>query len=106
MVESFLSTTKNVSTKNDENHAQSREGGDSGDSGIIFSIEGGNGPVIAKEQLLHYMFKCYHCADFQTNNKDYYEHHIIIHHFRLPAYPTKADLEQYGLKPQGKEWEV
>jgi hypothetical protein len=47
-VETFLvvernnSTMENDSTNNAENHAQNREGGDSGDSGIIFSIEGGS----------------------------------------------------------------
>src|SRR5215207_7165238 len=106
VVERNDSTMENDSTKNAENHAQNKEGGDSGDSGIIFSIEVGNGMVVAKEQLLHYMFKCYHCVDFQTNNKDYYEHHITIHHFRLPAYPSKAEIEQYGLEAQGKEWEI
>src|SRR5919197_5870151 len=77
-VERNDSTIEIDSTKNAENHAQTKEGGDSGDSGIIFSIEEGSALVAA--ELLSYSFKCYHCADFQTNNKDYYEHHIIMHH--------------------------
>ena len=104
-VESFLtverndSTTENDSTQNAENHAQNREGGDSGDSGAIFSIEGGGGS---------FLFECYHSGcDFHTNDEKDYHRHAAQKHAGIPVlYPTRAELEKYGLKPQGKSWEI
>jgi hypothetical protein len=51
-------------------------------------------------------FICYHCNNFQTNNKDYYESHNITNHYGLPAYPTIIDLQSHGLQAQGKSWEI
>ena len=104
-VESFLtverndSTMENDSTQNAENHAQNREGGDSGDSGVILSIEGGGGS---------FLFECYHNdCDFHTNDEKDYHRHAAQKHTGIPVlYPTKAELEKYGLKPQGKSWEI
>ena len=53
-----------------------------------------------------FQYKCYHCDNFQTNNRDFYEHHGSREHFTKPIFPTKTEIEKYGLKPQGKEWEV
>ena len=60
-----------------ENHAQNRVAGDTGDTGGIFSNEGGR--------------------EVQTNNEDYYEHHNATNYYGLAANPTKADLERHGL---------
>jgi DNA replicative helicase MCM subunit Mcm2 (Cdc46/Mcm family) len=52
-----------------------------------------------------FLYCCYHCEDFHTNNQDYYENHMARYHYRLPAYPSVADLRRHGLKAQGKTWE-
>lgn len=49
--------------------------------------------------------KCNHNCNFQTDNKDYYEKHGVEHLGNPLLYPSKAEMERYGLKPQGKEWE-
>jgi hypothetical protein len=53
----------------------------------------------------------YHCylnnCDFQTNDEPEYRRHWGHKHKGIPVlYPTKAELEKYGLKAQGKEWEI
>jgi hypothetical protein len=54
------------------------------------------------------MFECYHIGcEFQTYNKLEYEKHGAQKHHKNPLlYPAKAEIEKYGLNPQGKEWEV
>jgi hypothetical protein len=88
--------------KEAQNHAQNEPTGDIGDIGGIFSTEGvnGNGDGGSRSS-----YSCYHCDGFHTGNQDYYENHMARCHFRLPAYPSVADLQRYGLKPQGKSWE-
>jgi len=51
-------------------------------------------------------YKCYtpDCG-FETNNKQRYEDHCSIEHPGRPCYPGLADLELYGWKAQGKDWE-
>jgi hypothetical protein len=49
-------------------------------------------------------YSCYYC-DYNTNNKDHYERHIILRHDHCIAYPNMAEIEKRGLKPQGKDWE-
>jgi MoxR-like ATPase len=58
-----------------------------------------------------YQYSCYVCIKnhrtrFETNSKSEYQSHYVQKHRKFPAYPGKADLELYGLKPQGKHWEV
>jgi hypothetical protein len=53
-----------------------------------------------------HLYSCYYCEDFNTNNRDYYEHHGSREHFGKPIFPTKTEIEKYDLKPQGKEWEI
>jgi hypothetical protein len=48
-------------------------------------------------------YPCYYC-DYRTNNKDDYEHHVVLIHDK-PAYPNKVEIEKMGLKLQGKDWE-
>ena len=48
-------------------------------------------------------YSCYYC-DYKTNDMGKYENHVVIIHGR-PSYPNKAEIEKYGLKSQGKEWE-
>jgi hypothetical protein len=58
------------------------------------------------------LFSCYHPAcDFHTDNKLDYENMIARHwqqkHTGVPLlYPTKTEIEKYGLMPQGKSWEI
>ena len=58
------------------------------------------------------LFSCYHPAcDFHTDNKLDYENMIARHweqkHTGVPLlYPTKTEIEKYGLNPQGKSWEI
>ena len=93
--------------ENHQNCAQKSEGGDSGHSGVIFSIEGSQDddkPVIVDNTT---NFKCYYCNDnFQTNDVTEYLRHGVIHHPDKPLYPSKADLERHHLKPQEKRWEI
>jgi hypothetical protein len=37
-------------------------------------------------------YTCYYC-DNRTNNKDYYEQHVVIKHPGRPAYSNKAEIE-------------
>jgi hypothetical protein len=48
------------------------------------------------------IFSCYHC-DYNTDNKDHDERHIILRHNHCPAYLNKAEIEKRGLKAQGKD---
>jgi len=52
------------------------------------------------------IYLCYHCGNFQTDSAPDYEKHIVKNHHCKPAYPSKAEIEQYGLKAQGKKWEI
>ena len=90
-----------------ENRAQNDVTGDTGDTGDNCSNEGGGGVVVSEMQPSpSWLFKCYYCEDFNTNNRDYYESHVMLEHFGRPAFPTETEIEKYGLKAQGKEWEV
>jgi hypothetical protein len=52
-------------------------------------------------------FKCYHTnCDFQTEDELDYQNHGALKHLKNPLlYPSKAEIEKYGLQPQGKQWE-
>jgi hypothetical protein len=52
------------------------------------------------------IYSCYHCSDLQTDNAQDYERHVIMNHYGKPAYPSKIEIEQYGIKAQGKDWET
>jgi hypothetical protein len=49
-------------------------------------------------------FSCYYCY-FQTADKQEYQEHGVTEHRGKPRYPGQADIEYYGLKPQGQWWE-
>jgi hypothetical protein len=53
-------------------------------------------------------FSCYHNdCNFSTEDESEYRRHWHQKHAGVPIlFPTKFELEKYGLKPQGKEWEV
>jgi hypothetical protein len=53
-------------------------------------------------------FSCYHKnCEFQTEDEQEYRRHGAINHHKNPLlYPTKFEIEKYGLIPQGKEWEI
>jgi hypothetical protein len=51
-------------------------------------------------------FKCYHCGQFESNTEKEYRRHITFNHFKKPMFPSKTELEKYGLKSQGKSWEI
>jgi hypothetical protein len=51
------------------------------------------------------LYTCYHCESFHTDSQNDYERHMAKKHFKLPAYPSMADLQRHGLKAQGKDWE-
>jgi hypothetical protein len=48
---------------------------------------------------------CYYC-DRQLTTKPEYELHIVASHKGKPAYPGISDIKKYGLKRQGKIWEI
>lgn len=53
-------------------------------------------------------FSCYHNGcDFSTEDESEYRRHWPQKHTGVPIlYPTKFEIEKYGLKPQGKKWEI
>lgn len=54
------------------------------------------------------LFSCYHkdCR-FQTYDEKEYQKHGALKHFKNPLlYPSKAEIEKFGLEPQGKSWEI
>jgi hypothetical protein len=63
-----------------------------------------NGPI----SVLSSPFSCYHIGcDFSTEDESWYKRHWHQKHSGVPIlYPTKFEIEKYGLKPQGKKWEV
>ena len=84
------------SPERSENHTQKLASEGSEGSEDIFRIEGGP------------HFSCYHNGcDFHTNDEKDYHRHAAQKHTGLPVlYPTKAELEKYGLQAQGKDWEI
>ena len=54
----------------------------------------------------NFLYSCYYCEYFNTNHRDYYEHHGSREHFGKPMFPTMMEIENNGLKEQGKEWEI
>ncbi|HEY6668207.1 MAG TPA: DUF4326 domain-containing protein [Candidatus Nitrosopolaris sp.] len=57
-------------------------------------------------RLANSKYVCYYCMDCQTDSEHEYHSHKVRKHPDKPAYPTKADLEKFGLTPQGKSWEI
>ena len=55
-----------------------------------------------KEYKLIYC--CYYCK-FETDVQQEYEKHCVLAHPNKPAYPSLIDIQEDGLKPQGKRWE-
>jgi hypothetical protein len=53
-------------------------------------------------------FSCYHKnCEFHTDDEREYRRHGALNHPKNPLlYPSKFELEKYGLTPQGKEWEI
>jgi len=53
--------------------------------------------------------RCYWCEKegnkFQTTDERKYLEHGAKRHFQKPMFPALVELEKYGLKPQGREWE-
>ena len=50
-----------------------------------------------------YLFECYYCDKFlATTNQTDYEKHVVLNHNNKSAYPSKADLLNNNIKPQGK----
>ena len=60
------------------------------------------------DQPPKFLYSCYHRdCNFQTNIEPDYERHWVQKHTGIPVlYPTKTEIEKYGLKPQGKNWEI
>lgn len=52
------------------------------------------------------IFRCYYNCDVQFETKDAYLKHSAITHPHRTAFPSKIEIEKYGLKPQGKSWET
>jgi hypothetical protein len=51
---------------------------------------------------------CYHSGcDFQTDDEYEYRRHGTAKHLKNPLlFPSKFEIEKYGLQAQGKEWEI
>jgi len=98
------SSNENDSSEKTENYAQERQTGETGETGGIFSIEGSNGDSQAFAYLSK--FSCYHCGNYHTDIETDYLTHGVTKHRNKPMFPSKADLEKHGLRPQEKSWEV
>ena len=76
----------------------------------IKSIESHEEPfknVFLLNERNNFIYSCYHngCYFHAKNEKDYHIH--AQKHTGIPMlYPTKAELEKYGLQAQGKDWEI
>jgi hypothetical protein len=63
-----------------------------------------------------YQFRCYYCDDYCCNTipcdekcRELYIAHVQMRHGngdRYPPFPTEAQIEKLGLKPQDKWWET
>jgi len=59
------------------------------------------------ESAMDYPHYCYYCEEcFDGIGKQGYEKHVLNKHPEKPCYPGLADIEHYGLKRQGKDWEI
>lgn len=70
-----------------------------------------NNPITSENDLISVPsspFTCYHNGcNFSTENESEYKSHWHQKHIGVPVlYPTKFEIEKYGLKPQGKKWEI
>ena len=65
-------------------------------------VPGGNGNG--------HLLRCYYCdkkgSIFETNSESEYHRHGNQKHFNKSMYPNLATIQNYGLKPQGKTWEI
>ena len=64
--------------------------------------------IVDEPLSTNFLYSCYHkdCT-FQTNIEPDYERHWGQKHTGIPVlYPTKTEIEKYGLKPQAKSWEI
>ena len=57
------------------------------------------------------LMRCYNCdkvgKNFETFDETEYKKHGAQNHHKNPLlYPSKAEIKKYGLKPQGKSWEI
>jgi DNA replicative helicase MCM subunit Mcm2 (Cdc46/Mcm family) len=54
------------------------------------------------------LYSCYHKGcNYHTDDVQEYERHGAQKHLKNPLlYPSKAEIEKYGLKAQGKDWEI
>jgi hypothetical protein len=54
------------------------------------------------------IFSCYHKnCKFHTGDEAEYRRHGALNHHKNPLlFPSKFEIEKYGLTPQGKEWEI
>jgi hypothetical protein len=59
-----------------------------------------------EQQQEQFRFECYYCDTFQTDIKKDYESHVLLRHPGKPCYPSKADLDKFGLDLKGKDWET
>jgi hypothetical protein len=89
--------TQIPSLENGENRAQKSSSEGSEGSEDIFCIEEDS-----------HVYSCYHnYCNFHTNDEKDYHRHAAQKHTGIPVlYPTKAELEKYGLQAQGKDWEI
>ena len=100
------------SPKTPQNHVQNPNGEDSEGSEGICDTEGVQqgslGLGLGQGQGNSYSFKCYYPGcEFKTDSEREYEKHGALKHLENPLlYPSKYEIEKYGLTPQGKEWEV
>jgi hypothetical protein len=66
-------------------------------------IESSNN-LFLQEKKNKIIYSCYWC-NYETDSQTEYERRGVLNHPHKPGYPSLADIEKDGLKPQGKLWE-
>ena len=54
-----------------------------------------------------FLYECYYCEKFApTNYEIEYQRHVLNSHPQKRLYPLLSELEELGIKPKGKRWEI
>jgi hypothetical protein len=106
--DSYLHHNSISSLKYPENHSQNQKGEGSEGSEGVCDTEGVPQGFQGQGRDNSYSFKCYYPGcEFQTDSEREYKKHGALKHLENPLlYPSRYEIEKYGLTPQGKEWEV
>jgi hypothetical protein len=106
-ISKHIATSTNESEKITENRISEREDTSENDLPYPPNVSKATRPTLTNDSN-NVSYRCYHNGcNFHTDDEKDYHRHAAQKHRGIPVlYPTKADLEKYGLKPHGKRWEI